>query len=194
MEFLVAFIMLYSVYNYQDETSRVMLLENKKEQNEITISTKKETLSIQNPNTYAYFNHKKKLSKPKQMSQKEIEKRYGKFLATQVKEPKSLLFYFKSGVELDEESKKRLFLIEKEINKRKPASVTIIGHSDTLGTQESNIKLSLKRAKAIKNWMSSNGVYAKELFLESYGENDLLIDTKDEVLEPLNRRVEVLIR
>jgi outer membrane protein OmpA-like peptidoglycan-associated protein len=38
------------------------------------------------------------------------------------------------------------------------------------------------------------GIKAKEIMVSSYGEAKPLVYTEDEVAEPLNRRVEVLVR
>lgn len=194
MEILVAVIMLFSIYNYKKDSSSVVLLDNGKSKNGIIVDTKKEKRNLNKINTYATLNKNAKISKVKEISQEKLEKKYGNILSYEAEKPTSMLFYFTSGTKLDEKSRKKLFFLKREIQKREPASVTIIGHSDTLGKEEANVKLSLQRARTIEQWLIKNHIKTKELFIESYGENDLLVFTKDGVKEPLNRRVEVLIR
>lgn len=80
------------------------------------------------------------------------------------------------------------------IKDRMPCDISIIGHTDTKGRALYNEKLGLKRAKYIKNWILSSNPNLNNLKAESYGESDLLVQTKDNVSEPKNRRVEIFIK
>ena len=82
----------------------------------------------------------------------------------------------------------------KLIKKRSPCLVDIIGHTDTVGSWESNVALSLKRAKFIKNILIKNGADPSLLTAKGYGESELLVKTPDEVSEPKNRNVEIFIK
>lgn len=109
--------------------------------------------------------------------------------------PVSMLFYFEEGTsQLVPESMSQIPALIELIQSEEPCIVDIIGHSDTKGTVENNYELGLKRAEALKTFLENNQVSMKQLTLQSYGENDLLIPTEDEVSEPKNRRVEVRVR
>ena len=72
--------------------------------------------------------------------------------------------------------------------------VAVIGHTDTVGSAESNVVLSMQRARAIADRLRDAGLDLSALTLESHGEKHLLVPTKDEIPEPRNRRVQVTIR
>lgn len=69
------------------------------------------------------------------------------------------------------------------------AHVLVTGYADTLGSRESNQRLSLARARAVADRLVSLGVKPASITLEGCGESNLAKATADEVSEPLNRRV-----
>ncbi len=70
----------------------------------------------------------------------------------------------------------------------------VIGHTDTVGKAEANDELSLRRARAVGNLLVSKGFPADLITPIGRGERELAVATADEVAEPRNRRVEILIR
>lgn len=68
----------------------------------------------------------------------------------------------------------------------------IAGHTDTVGTAAYNMDLSRRRAQAIAGWFVKNGLTIPVAF-EGFGETALLVETKDEVDEPRNRRVDYIL-
>jgi len=73
------------------------------------------------------------------------------------------------------------------------ARVTATGHTDTTGPESYNMALSLRRANAVKNEMVRQGVPADAIAVVGKGETQLLVPTCDQVREPQNRRVEIVI-
>jgi hypothetical protein len=73
------------------------------------------------------------------------------------------------------------------------ARVTATGHTDTTGSDSYNMALSLRRANAVKNEMVRQGVPADAIAVVGKGESQLLVPTGDQVREPQNRRVEIVI-
>ena len=73
------------------------------------------------------------------------------------------------------------------------ARVTTTGHTDTTGPESYNMALSLRRANAVKNEMVRQGVPADAIAVIGKGESQLLVPTGDNVREPQNRRVEIVV-
>jgi outer membrane protein OmpA-like peptidoglycan-associated protein len=67
--------------------------------------------------------------------------------------------------------------------------VTATGHTDTSGSEQYNMALSLRRANTVKNALVREGVPASAISVVGKGETDLLVQTADGVREPQNRRV-----
>ena len=71
------------------------------------------------------------------------------------------------------------------------ANVALAGHADTSGTAEYNMRLSQRRADAVKGYLAGKGVPEAAMVTEAFGETRLLVETADGVREPQNRRVEI---
>lgn len=65
--------------------------------------------------------------------------------------------------------------------------IHIIGHADSSGTDAYNMRLSARRAEAVKLYMIANGVARNTVTTEARGERDSLVTTADGVREPQNR-------
>jgi len=77
---------------------------------------------------------------------------------------------------------------------RKTSGVSVVGHADREGTRQLNCQLGLDRALAIKQLLITKGIDPRNIEVTSHGEDNPLIKTKDNVPEPRNRRVEVVLR
>ena len=71
------------------------------------------------------------------------------------------------------------------------ASVTIVGHTDTVGSNAYNQKLSECRANAAKSNLVGKGVPEGAISASGKGETELMVQTGDGVKEPQNRRATV---
>ena len=71
--------------------------------------------------------------------------------------------------------------------------VDVYGHTDTVGSAESNQRLSEQRAQAVANYLISRGVNSSRIRWMGFGETRLKVSTGDNVNQPLNRRVEIKI-
>ena len=67
----------------------------------------------------------------------------------------------------------------------------IVGHTDTKGTNEYNLKLSLNRAITVQNMLIEYGINKNDIKIIARGENILAVQTNDEVAHPANRRAEI---
>ena len=70
-------------------------------------------------------------------------------------------------------------------------SVALAGYTDTSGTADYNLRLSQRRADAVKAYMATKGVPESAMTAQGFGETNLLVQTADGVREPQNRRVEI---
>ncbi len=68
------------------------------------------------------------------------------------------------------------------------------GHTDRVGGEADNDRLSLQRAEAVRAMLIQRGIQASFLRAVGRGEREPLIPTPDEQPEPRNRRVEVIVR
>lgn len=130
-----------------------------------------------------------------EMDAEEIEKRFSTVIRSQPEKPIVFLLYFESdSTELIKKSSAIMPNVLLEINERQPCEIGVIGHTDRLGSRNYNIKLSFKRAAAVEKILRASDLEIGGIYISSYGENDPVIKTPDGVSEPLNRRVEVVIR
>lgn len=75
-----------------------------------------------------------------------------------------------------------------------PAHITVGGHTDTTGLKSHNQALSERRADAVRKELIANGVAPGDISAEGHGETDLKVPTGDNVNEPQNRRVHILVQ
>jgi OOP family OmpA-OmpF porin len=66
-----------------------------------------------------------------------------------------------------------------------------VGHTDSVGTDAYNDKLSLRRAEAVKAYLLSKGVDANRVYTEGKGEKQPVADNKTAEGRAKNRRVEI---
>lgn len=71
------------------------------------------------------------------------------------------------------------------------SQVTVVGHTDTSGSPRYNLGLSNRRSAAVKDGLVGNGVAPTSISTDGRGETQLLVQTKDGVREPSNRRAEI---
>ena len=132
---------------------------------------------------------------PEPMTKEEIEAIFSRALAAQPKPPVHFILYFISDSnELQPESLESLPAILQTIQERDSVDISVIGHTDTVGSDEHNYKLARGRAEAVANYLVGRGVDQGHIRVSSHGERNPLIPTGDNVSEPRNRRVEVVVR
>lgn len=108
---------------------------------------------------------------------------------------RSFLLYFSQGtVKLVPDSLGTLSALRDEIAARSGPEVEVIGHTDTVGSDEDNDHLSLKRADEVMAWLISQGFDKSQMSSVGRGERELKEATADNVSSPPNRRVEVIVR
>ncbi len=68
--------------------------------------------------------------------------------------------------------------------------IEISGHTDSIGTDDFNLKLSARRARAVDKWLEEKGVNPEKISVINFGERVAIADNETEEGRALNRRVE----
>lgn len=132
---------------------------------------------------------------PAAYNEGEVARRYGTLLQTQPARPFSYTLFFMIGrTELTPQSRAALNEVREKIKGFPAAQVTVIGHTDRVGTPEANDALSLKRASAIRDLLVDIGIPRTAIEVVGRGERELLVKTPDGKAEERNRRVEIKLR
>ena len=105
----------------------------------------------------------------------------------------TLFFRFESD-ELTDQSQALIPEILAAVKEHAVQDVVVIGHTDTMGTQQANFGLGLKRAMMVRNLLVKAGLDGSTIDVTSVGELDPLVKTPDETPEPRNRRVDIAVR
>ncbi len=134
-------------------------------------------------------------SAPEIKTEEEISRDFYDVLATLPKKPNHFIIHFNKGsIELTPDSNQVVDDILENLRSRQSYNIFVIAHSDTAGNREYNLGLSRKRADAVSKLLVEKGAQTKQIKATSHGEENPLIKTGDNVAEPKNRRVEVVIR
>ncbi len=132
---------------------------------------------------------------PEILSEQQIAAQFSVVLATLPTQPEHFLLYFEKGAtELAADSLAMFPLILQAIKDRNSESIAVVGHSDTAGDRDFNLRLSKERALAVSQLLNQAGVPQTQITSTSHGEENLLVKTDDNVPEEENRRVEVVVK
>ena len=72
--------------------------------------------------------------------------------------------------------------------------VEIAAHTDDVGQENDNLRLSKARANVVRDYLISRGVLSQQLIAKGYGETQPIVPNSSEENRTLNRRVEIIIR
>ena len=84
--------------------------------------------------------------------------------------------------------------LRSEIAARSGPEVEVTGHTDTVGAEDYNDKLSMRRAEEVLAWLVGQGIDRSVMSAVGRGERELIQKTADNVGSAVNRRVEVTVR
>ena len=109
-----------------------------------------------------------------------------------------IIFDDKSGVnfafdssELTADARKNLDAVAEIFNEFPDTELMIEGHTDNVGNDDYNMKLSKRRANAVAAYIQSKGVAASRFKIEGFGETRPIADNATKEGQAKNRRVEI---
>ena len=163
---------------------------------EVTVTNKAGSVTLTERNeTVAALRDDKAFSASRQATAGEIETKFGDALAVMPPPPVGFNIYFDSGSSaLNAESKGVKGEVLAESKKRDSRDISLNGHTDRAGDSDLNMRLSLDRATRVRELLLEQGVRPEYISIEYYGESKPVVPTADNVSEPKNRRVEVVVR
>ena len=103
-----------------------------------------------------------------------------------------LLFAFDSDV-VREEARANLRNLAASLHKYPDSDLLIVGHTDDVGSDSYNQRLSERRARAAADFLASQGVAPSRLRATGLGETEPVVANESDANRARNRRVEVAI-
>jgi OOP family OmpA-OmpF porin len=92
---------------------------------------------------------------------------------------------------LKADGKAKLDDLTSNLNSLNLEVIIAVGHTDSVGSDKYNQKLSIRRAEAVKSYLVSKGVDAKRVYTEGKGEKQPVATNKTAAGRAQNRRVEI---
>lgn len=132
---------------------------------------------------------------PTIISDDQLQRDFGVSLKAQPSAPERFLLYFEpGGAKLTDASKILLPGIVEKALARQSVDISVVGHTDTQGSDASNERVARTRAEAIAKQLQDIGLKDATILVESHGKRNLLEQTPDETPNAKNRRVEITLR
>lgn len=130
-----------------------------------------------------------------QATAQEVDTRFAAARSALPARANAFTLYFVEGKdEFTDESKQVVYQILNEIARRPVPDVLVVGHTDTVGSDQVNDVLGQQRADTVRAALMRLGVPAEDIHAISRGKRSLAVPTADGVAEPRNRRVEIVVR
>jgi outer membrane protein OmpA-like peptidoglycan-associated protein len=129
------------------------------------------------------------------VSADQVQAQFGDALAARPLAPAQFTLYFIEGKdEFTDDSKRAIDSVLAEIARRPVPDVLVIGHTDTVGTDAFNDVLSKQRGEVVRKALLARGIQIENVVVVGRGKREPIVPTADNVAEPRNRRVEILVR
>ncbi|MDG2535462.1 OmpA family protein [Sphingomonas sp. HITSZ_GF] len=104
---------------------------------------------------------------------------------------RSTVYFGLDSVEVAPEAAPALDYIVRTMLAHPEMQARLSGHTDRTGTTEYNIAKSQRMAASVARYLSDHGVLEARITVIAYGEAKPAVPTRDDVREPMNRRVEI---
>lgn len=106
---------------------------------------------------------------------------------------KAGVYFATNKSNINDNSKLALDKLVKIFNEYPETNILIEGHTDDVGKDDYNMKLSRKRADAVVSYLRQAGIADSRLTTKYYGESQPKVDNTSDANRALNRRVEFAI-
>ncbi|THB80278.1 MAG: OmpA family protein [Desulfobacteraceae bacterium] len=177
------------------KTTVVLLPEDDGTTGSVVVKSQSDTTTLDEPYTYTQVKDDTSKLTAKKADPDKINQDHQALLKAEPLKPVSFILYFKyNSTELTDESLALIPKIIETAKEREPCEINVIGHTDSKGDADYNYKLALERAQSVGDMLKETDLSMKNMTIQSFGENDPLIVTSDNVSEDKNRRVEIMIR
>ncbi len=104
------------------------------------------------------------------------------------------IYFDYASASLKSESNAKLFELLKVLKDNPDLNIEIHGHTDNLGSEETNLRLSKDRANSVAAWLIEMGISPERLQTKGFGESQPLASNDDEKMgRELNRRIEIVV-
>ena len=107
-----------------------------------------------------------------------------------------LTLYFNTGqaqINLTDEEKQKVADLSRYLDNVEGAKLNAVGHTDSAGNRETNIKLGLNRANFAKDYLAKNGIIGSKIDATSKGPDEPIADNKTTDGKAKNRRTVVTL-
>lgn len=126
-----------------------------------------------------------------------MERQVSRFEENQKIEPmqlqlKDIHFDFDEA-SLKNEAKAKLNRAAKKYHRSQATELEVIGHTDSIGDEKYNQKLSKERAKAVKAYLVTKGISPQQIQIVAEGESNPISTNNTEEGRAENRRADVVI-
>jgi outer membrane protein OmpA-like peptidoglycan-associated protein len=103
------------------------------------------------------------------------------------------IFFASGSAKLEQTSQAELKKLNDFLNSNSTLKIEIGGHTDDVGADEANLKLSQERANSVKSYLLENGISEQRVTAKGYGETKPVAPNTSEEGRKQNRRTEFLI-
>ena len=93
--------------------------------------------------------------------------------------------------EVKNKIKGSLNALAKALEENPDIRIKIDGYTDFIGSEGYNLELSVKRADAIKDYLTNKGVKASNISIEGYGKQNPIASNQTETGRAKNRRLDI---
>jgi len=103
------------------------------------------------------------------------------------------IFFETGSAELMSESQTELMKVVEMMQKNPGMHIRVNGHTDNIGSEDDNMRLSLNRSLSVKNFLAQNGIEETRMTHKGFGESKPIGSNDSEQGRANNRRTEIEI-
>ncbi len=105
----------------------------------------------------------------------------------------SMVLFEYNKTELSKNSREILQAVLVKLNQNKELKVALVGHSDEIGSEEYNLKLSASRAEMAAEYLQKQGIAKHRIITKGMGEKEPITKGSSAIERAKNRRLEISI-